>query len=828
MARISGSIPNFINGVSQQAMALRMSSQGDLQVNAHSTVVDGLIKRPPLIRGPQLVGDFPKKQIHCHPINRDITERYETIWSKDGVRVFTLDGQERSVAYPGGLQYLQYDASGLEAPPYRTATIGDYTYLTNTQRVTAMDDNVVELAQPYEALIYVMAGNYGKTYTISIDGTLVARYTTPDGTSGAQSPGVDTSYIARRLTTGETQDLGKTVNNTVAWTYKADDTSLLATLGANGVNGFNFIVGKGVIHLTCNRAFTVTVEDGYNGHAMKAIQYETQDFTDLPAFGRDGVAIKVRGSVTTAYDDYYVRFSASAPGVAITGGKWVECPKPGTRTAFNAESMPHALVRKSDGTFTFGPIDWERRKCGDEITSPSPSFVGNTISDIFWFKNRLGFLSGENAILGREGGPFDFWKMSATTAVDDDPIDVASSETDVSVLRSAVGFADRLILFSDNSQSMLAGKDTLTTKTVNIRPSTQFGMSYRTRPIVNGDNIYFPVKRGQYSLIREYTIDPASDVGAAEDVTGYVPQYLRGEVIKMRASTHEDVVIIQTDGTPDAGNGAELYVYKYFYQDRTKVQSSWSKWEFPDVADILDFWFIESHLYILLRSTTGKVWLSSVDIQAGGVDDGLTFMVHLDHRVMLPANTGRTYDYVTDRTTVTADLSGAAYTLVSGAGGTNVGPGLLMHPLNITSKAFELVGDMRDVPIYVGVDYTSRFRLSTIFMRETTQAGAPIVRTEGRLQLVRLLVRYGKTAYLRAEVTLRGMLMRSYATNGRVMGDPDNKADNITLGDGVLDIPLLSQNDRVAVELVNDSYLPSSIISAEWTANYVAKSRRVQ
>jgi hypothetical protein len=794
-----------------------MASQGDLQINAHSTVVDGLIKRPPLVRGPQIVGDFNTNPIHCHPINRDVNERYETIWSKTGVRVFTLDGQERQVSYPGGLQYLQY-AGTPDEPPYRTATIGDYTYMTNTQRSVDLDPNVIETPQGYEAMVYVLAGNYGKTYNILINGVLRASYATPDGTSGAQSPGVDTAYIGRRLATGETLNLGNTINGTTAWTYKAADKNLTTTLAGLG---FGVVAGKGVIYINSSSPFTVTVEDGYNGHAMKAIQYETQDFSDLPAYGYPGFAVKVKGSVTTAYDDYYVRFTPSSADYGITGGKWVECAKPGSRLAFNAETMPHALVRQADGSFNFGPVTWERRKCGDEITSPSPSFVGSRVNDIIWFKNRLGFLSGENTILGRSGGPFDFWKTTATTTMDDDPIDVASSETDVSVLRSGVGFADRLILFADNSQAMLAGGDTLTNKTVNIRPSTQYSMSSRCRPVVNGDNVYFPVKRGQFSMIREYTIDPASDLGKAEDITGYVPQYVRGDVTKMRASTHEDVLVIQTD---EGGNG--LYVYKYFYQDRSKVQSSWSRWEFTGVSRIFDFWFIESKMYVLLQTTSGNVWISSVDIQAGNVDDGMDFLVHLDHRITLPA-TGRTYNASTDRTTIPSDLTGKTYVLVSGAGGSKIGPGLLLHALDITTASFSLVGDMRDVPIHLGLDYTSRFRLSTIYIREQSSAGTPIVRTEGRLQLVRLLIRYGKTAYLRAEVTLQGMLMRAYATNGRVMGDPNNRADFITIGDGVLDVPLLSQNDKVAVELVNDSYLPSSIISAEWIANYVTKSRRV-
>jgi hypothetical protein len=816
MARISGTISNFINGVSQQAMALRMASQGDIQINAHSTVVDGLIKRPPLIRGPQLVGDFNTNPIHCHPINRDVNERYETIWSKTGIRVFTLDGVERQVNYPGGLQYLQY-AGTPAAPPYRTATIGDYTYMTNTQRAVQMDGGALEAPQPYEALVYVMAGNYGKAYNILINGTLMASYSTPDGTSGAQSPGVDTAYIARRLATGETQNLGLTVNGTTAWTYKGTDKNLTTTLaGSMGI-----AVGKGVIYLTSATPFTVTVEDGYNGHAMKAIQYETQDFSDLPAFGFPGVAIKVKGSVTTAYDDYYVRFKANDGASGITGGRWVECAKPGTPLAFQAETMPHALVRQPDGSFNFGPVAWERRKCGDEITSPQPSFVGSPVSDILWFKNRLGFLSSENVILGRAGGPFDFWKTTATTTMDDDPIDVASSETDVSILRSAVGFADRLLLFSDSTQAWLAGNDTLTYKTVNIKSSTSYSMSSRCRPVVNGDNVYFPVKRGQYSMIREYTIDPASDLGNAEDITSNVPTYVRGDVIKMRASTHEDVVVVQTD---EGGGG--LYVYKYFYQDRSKVQSSWSRWEFTNVAKIFDFWFIESKLYMLVQSTSGKTWLESVDIQAGNVDDGMTFLVNLDRRITLPG-TGRTYNALLDRTTVTADITSNPFVLVSGAGGTNIGPGLLLHPINVTSTTFDLVGDLRDVPIYVGLDYTSRYRLSTIYIRENAPGGGQSVRSEGRLQLIKLLVRYGKTAYLRAEVTLQGILSRSYTTNGRIMGDPDNRADSITLGDGILDIPLLSKNDLVTVDLINDSYLPSSIISAEWIANFVPKTKRI-
>ena len=47
MALVSKSIPNLINGVSQQPAALRLESQGEVQENGFSDVVDGLKKRPP-------------------------------------------------------------------------------------------------------------------------------------------------------------------------------------------------------------------------------------------------------------------------------------------------------------------------------------------------------------------------------------------------------------------------------------------------------------------------------------------------------------------------------------------------------------------------------------------------------------------------------------------------------------------------------------------------------------------------------------------------------------------------------------------------------------
>ena len=125
--------------------------------------------------------------------------------------------------------------------------------------------------------------------------------------------------------------------------------------------------------------------------------------------------------------------------------------------------MPHLLIRTADGnfrfceadgsTYTVGGISYDEpnfasRTVGDEVTSPDPTFVDRKINDIFFYRNRLGFLSDENVIFSKAGKFFTFWATTVTTAIDDDMIDLAVSHNKVSVLKYAVPFNEQLVLFS--------------------------------------------------------------------------------------------------------------------------------------------------------------------------------------------------------------------------------------------------------------------------------------------------------------------------------------------------------------------------------------------
>src|SRR5690606_9800795 len=130
-----------------------------IQVNAYSTVIDGLKKRPPTSRVASLGTDFTDK-VHTHGINRDIHERYSVFTSPTGIRVFDLAGNEKTVRTEVGWDYLAYSDPTLSVPPYKLLTVGDYTFISNTTKKVQLS-TIVEPVSPSEALVYVMAGNYG-------------------------------------------------------------------------------------------------------------------------------------------------------------------------------------------------------------------------------------------------------------------------------------------------------------------------------------------------------------------------------------------------------------------------------------------------------------------------------------------------------------------------------------------------------------------------------------------------------------------------------------------------------------------------------------------
>jgi len=98
MSLISSSIPNFVNGVSQQPFTLRLTSQGEVQENGLSTVSSGLRKRPPTEHIAK-ISSTPLTDALIHTINRDGTEQYQVILTNGDLKVYDLFGVQKTVNF---------------------------------------------------------------------------------------------------------------------------------------------------------------------------------------------------------------------------------------------------------------------------------------------------------------------------------------------------------------------------------------------------------------------------------------------------------------------------------------------------------------------------------------------------------------------------------------------------------------------------------------------------------------------------------------------------------------------------------------------------------
>ena len=787
MALISQSIPNLVNGVSQQPFTLRLSSQADLQENGLSTTSQGLRKRPPTKHLKKIMSGT-LGDAYIHTINRDTVERYVVVITNGDLKVYDLAGVEKTVTFPDGKTYLN---ATTPSTSFRAVTVADYTFIVNkTVTITQRSDTAT--VRNKEALINVKAGNYGKEYKVIIDGTTRASYTTPDGSVAAHTANISTDFIATEL-----------YNDLVAW----------------GGSGFSFARYGSVIHISKSSTdFTIRAEDGFNNGAMTALKDQVQKFADLPAnAGVDGFAVEVIGDKNNGFDDFWVEFDNTGSGA------WKETIKPGEKLGFTFTTMPHTLIRNADGTFTFQKATWKDRTKGTISNNPDPSFVTRKITDIFFYRNRLGFLADEGVVFSEAGEFFNFYRTTVTELLDSDPIDVQVSHTKVSSLLHAVPYNKQLLLFSAQTQFVVDSGDLLTPKTISIKQSTEFETNPRTVPVGFGNNIYFAVDKGQYTGIREYySVDDVVGTNDATEITSHVPSYIPNNVYKIAAGLNESILVVLS-----SSDRSSAYVYKFFWNQNEKLQSSWSKWTFNSNDQILNADFILSDLYMVIQRADG-VYLETLSVAVGEIGANEPYNVHLDRKLAVlgaDVTTDGTYSYIAEAK-LPGPLTHGDWEAVVTTGQTKKAGIRIPIVWDATNSRAKMTGDWSGNRLVVGRKYTFRYRFSPITVK-VQAGGAQKSDTTGRLQLRTMAINYTDTGYFKTLVTPSGRTTYEYIFSGKTLGLSSATIGANNLETGLFKFPIMSQNTGVNIEVSSDAPLPVSLLSADWEGMYVKRSKGV-
>lgn len=810
MSLISTAVPNLLSGVSQQPAAMRFPSQADEQINAYPSVIDGLIKRPPTEHVKQLISGNAATvgNCLCHLINRDVSERYAVLIRNGAIQVTNLNSPSTAITVTAtnGWSYI---ATSNPQTDLRVMTVGDYTFILNTAKVPAMLSGSGNLSpsQSPQCLVTVVAGAYSSTYSLTFGSTVYS--VTTSSTDAGQ---VQTDWIANqiytKLTAASTGLAAASVGGYTDWVVSVSNSTVRIYRSGGG----SFTYPK----VTDGRANTLTT----------LVTDTTAKVSDLPLVAPDGYIVKVIGDTESGYDDYYLKFKANTAG-AFGQGIWEETLGPGLTYKLDPDTMPYVLIRNSGTAFEFKRATWDNRIVGDADTSPNPSFIGRAVKDIFFFRNRLGLIAQDKVVLSEAGSYFNFWRTSVLQVLDGDPIDLGVASPRVATLNAALPFAEQLILFGDQSQFTLdSGNDLLTPKTAVVTQTTDFRALTTVRPITNGRLIFFAEGRGDYSGIREYfqVASNTANMFDAQNITAQVPAYIKGKVVELDASTHDDILFVRADGSADT-----LYAYKYLNNGQERVQSAWFKFNFLG-SSIVGMGWIDTALY-LFNQRSDALYLEKVVIEPGRKDSGLDFVMTLDRRITEAACTV-SYSSTTNQTT----FSNLPYTIRTGATmlvvsrANSASPNAGVYPIGteasvVSASGTTIVvsGNWSAKQVYIGEQYDMLYRTSTCFIR---QGNSNTIVPQGRFQLGYGTLVYTGSSYFTVAVTPKYRDTYNYTFTGNILGS------NATIGSvgvwsGNYRFPIFAKNDEVSITISNDSPLPCGLTSLDYEGTFNTRSRRV-
>ena len=576
------------------------------------------------------------------------------------------------------------------------------------------------------------------------------------------------------------------------------------------------IIGNG-LYIKAPEKFTIYSSGGRTDDTIYAFTNKANNVSYLPTMCKDGYVVKILNTGELD-DDYYVKFIGTEPGVDGAGA-WEETVEPGIPININNNTMPYQLVRQADGTFLCSPVAWDDREVGDERTNSQPSFVGDYINKIFFYRNRLGFLSNENIILSRPGDFFNFWVNTAITVSDADPIDLAATSLTPCELHDALGTKVGLLLFSRDRQFFFGtSQDVLTPSTAKIETYSTYVCNEHLPVIDMGTTVSFFGRGGKYSRLFEMT--KLSDTQAPDilEQSKIVSEYLPADINEVCQSKENTLLASAKRGSSD------VYLYRYFNDGQERIQSSWFRWK---LRGSLQYHTVDKDIYYSVEEHNGAFYLAKTDLTAASDSDLLqssdvVASPCLDLRTTV-AKAQVTYDSVTDVSTFTTPYTYAsdAEIVAFDDGKNNTAVGIPIT-IGLNPTEIQIKGDWTYSDLSIGYPFNFEVDLPHIYYTKQSDRQS-VTDTRAYLNIHRVNLRFADSGLVNTKVNY------SYKDPFTLTWEqsPANryKANTQEVVEyAPLVVPCYDKNTNFNIQLSSSTPFPVTLLSMEWEGRINSKS----
>jgi len=584
------------------------------------------------------------------------------------------------------------------------------------------------------------------------------------------------------------------------------------TAEMSGTNITAVVIGNG-IYLHSNSAFSVEVPQN---DLMRVMQESVNNVADLPMQCRDGYIVKVANSSNSDDDDYYLKFVGND---GLDGpGTWVECPGPGIVKGLDATTMPHVLQRQADGAFLVKKYSWEDRAVGDDSTNEMPSFVGNKINKVLFFRNRIALISGENVILSRPGELAEpsFFSKTAIAVSAVDPIDISCSSTLPSDLFDGIEVAAGLAVFSTNQQFLLSSDaEILNPDTAKLRSITTYNYNKDIPPISLGVTVGYIDNSGKYSRFNEMANVIREQEPIVIETSKIVPTLLEKDIDLLTNSRENSIVLF---GKTDSDT---IYGYKYFQSGEERKQQAWFKWK---LNNPLKYHFIVNDEYYVLDTDNflQKISLMQQDADVSINENSVNYLIHLDNWTTVGNGS---YSATTKLTTFAnqsdwidqvTSPNGALVIVDVDTGATRIGR---YGQCTVTNTDdFTVPGDWSTGTFYIGYlyEYSISFPKFYLTRVEGAQAKSDV---NSSLVVHRVKLNFGKSGLY--ETTLQRVGKDDYTeVYESTFADDYLVSDAPYVPDQIQTVPVYEANKNVNLLLKSSHPAPATLQALSWEGDY--------